>query len=119
MSIQEAYRLYRQGGFFVNRKYQRKLVWTEEEKARLIDSVLQNYPIPLILLAEKLDEDGTEKYEIIDGIQRLNAIFAYIENKFPTENGAYFDINESTRARQLADEGVISCVTDEKKKLSS
>lgn len=36
MSIQEAYRLYREGSLLVNRRYQRKLVWTVAEKERLI-----------------------------------------------------------------------------------
>jgi len=40
MSIQEAYRLYRDDKLIVNRKYQRKLVWTVEEKRSLIDSIL-------------------------------------------------------------------------------
>jgi uncharacterized protein with ParB-like and HNH nuclease domain len=52
MSIQEAYRNYRDGQFIVNRRYQRKLVWTIDEKALLIDSILKGYPIPLILLAK-------------------------------------------------------------------
>lgn len=51
MSIQEAYRNYAEGKFLVNRKYQRKLVWTVDEKEFLIDSILKDLPIPLILLA--------------------------------------------------------------------
>ena len=43
MSVQEAYRLYRDGNLLVNRRYQRKLVWTEQEKARLIDSILKGF----------------------------------------------------------------------------
>ncbi len=31
MSVQEAYRLFAEGNFVVNRRYQRKLVWSEEE----------------------------------------------------------------------------------------
>jgi len=41
MSIQEAYRNYRDGQLVVNRRYQRKLVWTTSEKAMLIDSILK------------------------------------------------------------------------------
>ena len=70
MSLQEAYRNYSEGKFLVNRKYQRKLVWTVDEKEYLIDSIVKDLPIPLILLAQT--EDG--KLEIIDGLQRLNAI---------------------------------------------
>jgi uncharacterized protein with ParB-like and HNH nuclease domain len=39
MSVQALYRLFREDRLFVNRKYQRKLVWTIEEKQALIDSI--------------------------------------------------------------------------------
>jgi len=100
MSIQEAYRNYCEGKFLVNRKYQRKLVWTVDEKEFLIDSIVNDLPIPLILLAQT--EDG--KLEIIDGLQRLNAIMSFIENRFSKE-GQYFDISQSSRAKQSAEEG--------------
>jgi hypothetical protein len=41
MSIQEAYRHYRDDQLIVNRRYQRKLVWSTSEKAMLIDSILK------------------------------------------------------------------------------
>ena len=47
MSIQEAYRLYADRKLIVNRRYQRKLVWTEAEKRHLVDSVEKELPIPL------------------------------------------------------------------------
>jgi hypothetical protein len=100
MSITEAYRAYRDNKFIVNRSYQRKLVWTEVEKVKLIDSILKQYPVPLILLA--LTTDGY--YEIIDGMQRLNAIFSFIENSFPLYE-MYFDLDEFARAKQAAIEG--------------
>jgi hypothetical protein len=62
-NILKIYTWYREGNLYVNRRYQRKLVWTLEEKQKLIDSILKDYPIPAILLAEK---DG--RYEIIDGL---------------------------------------------------
>ncbi len=96
MSIQEAYRLFRDDGLIVNRKYQRKLVWTRYEKQNLIDSVLKDYPIPLILLADSSVKDK-QVFEIIDGMQRLNAIFSFIENSFSV-NSKYFDISEFTCA---------------------
>ena len=105
LSVQEAYRRYRNGQIVVNRKYQRKLVWTQNEKRMLIDSILHEYPIPLILFAETQSEDGPV-YEILDGMQRLNAIFDFIENKFDF-NGKFFDVNQLARAKQLKDEGII------------
>lgn len=104
MSVQEAYREYTAGNFRVNRQYQRKLVWTVDEKARLIDSILQGYPIPLILLATQNTEEGGKIFEIVDGMQRLNAVFSYIENQFPVAE-QYFDVEQLARAKQASEEG--------------
>lgn len=106
MSVQEAYRLYKDDSFIVNRKYQRKLVWTVDEKEFLIDSVLNGFPIPLILLAQLSDK----KLEIVDGLQRLNALFSFIENGFPYK-GKYFDVNQFARAKQAAEAGAFVAVT--------
>ncbi|MBU1095678.1 MAG: DUF262 domain-containing protein [Bacteroidetes bacterium] len=118
MSIQEAYRLYRDNKLLVNRKYQRKLVWSEQEKSRLIESIIRGYPIPLILLAEKKISQGPAHYEILDGVQRFNAIFAFIENEFPFDN-KYFDIKEFTRAFQLYQQGIFKIAEPDKSLLDS
>ncbi|WP_280668318.1 DUF262 domain-containing protein [Kitasatospora sp. MAP12-44] len=102
MSVQEAYRLFRDDALLVNRRYQRKLVWSVSEKQLLIDSILDGYPIPLILLAERPEIHGSGKYEIIDGMQRLDAIFSFIEQKYDY-SGMHFDLAQSARARQAAD----------------
>ncbi|MEV5193003.1 DUF262 domain-containing protein [Streptomyces clavifer] len=104
MSVTEAYRLFRDNSLLVNRRYQRKLVWSVTEKQLLIDSILDGYPIPLILLAERPEIRGSGKYEIIDGMQRLDAIFSFIEQRFDYD-GMHFDLNQSARARQAATAG--------------
>lgn len=103
MSIQEIYRQYSEKKFLVNRKYQRKLVWTVDEKQFLIDSIISDFPIPLILLAKTNDD----KFEIIDGLQRLNSIISFIENRFDIES-KFFDINQSSRAKQNAEKQLFS-----------
>src|ERR1019366_4877143 len=72
-----------------------------------IESIRMGYPIPLILLAEPSRAADPGKYEIIDGVQRLNAIFSFIENAFSVQ-GLYFDVNEFARAKQLAAADVFS-----------
>lgn len=114
MSIQEAYRNYSEGKFLVNRKYQRKLVWTVDEKEYLIDSVVKDLPIPLILLAQT--NDG--KLEIIDGLQRLNAIISFIENRYSI-GGLFFDVEQSSRAKQSSAEGLFQQIIDENLLLDS
>ena len=51
-SVQLLFNWYSNGKFWVNRKYQRKLVWTLEEKQNFINSIARSYPIPLFLLAD-------------------------------------------------------------------
>lgn len=103
MSVQEAYRLFREGKLIVNRKYQRKLVWSLEEKIKLIESIIHEYPIPLFLFAERATEYGYGIYEIMDGVQRLTSIFDFIENRISVQ-GKYFDIEQNIRAKKFVKE---------------
>ncbi len=101
-SIQSVYSMFREDKLYVNRRYQRKLVWTLEEKQKLIESILKKYPIPAILIAEREDAAGT--FEIIDGLQRLHAIVSFIETAFGTLDGKGFDLQHFTTAKLAADE---------------
>lgn len=95
-SVQVVYDNYLEGKYIVNRRYQRKLVWTQEEKVSFIDSILKNYSIPLFLLAQNTDGQGNDKYEIIDGMQRLNSLVSFIENEFAIEwdgQKCYFNLD--------------------------
>ena len=112
ISVQTAYRWFRDGKLIVNRQYQRKLVWTVLEKQSLIDSILKGYPLPLFLLAERTVEGGDSIYEIIDGMQRLNAIFDFIENGYLVNNQC-FDLKEFSRARIYAEQGLFTSLPEE------
>ena len=103
-SIQSLYSMYRETKLYVNRRYQRKLVWTLTEKQKLIESILKKYPIPAILIAERDSEPGT--YEIIDGLQRLQAILSFIEMSFPDLDDRYFNVNNFPTANKNADDGL-------------
>jgi hypothetical protein len=109
-SAQTVYTWYRDGKLLVNRRYQRKLVWTLEEKQKLIESLLKKYPIPAILLAERDGSPGT--YEIIDGLQRLHSIVSFIENAFPLADGRYFNVDQFPTAKSAADEGQFEKIKD-------
>lgn len=102
-SVQSVYSWYGDDKLHVNRRYQRKLVWTLEEKQRLIESILKKYPVPAILIAERENEPGS--YEIIDSLQRLHAIVSFIETAFPTLDGKLFNLGFFPTAKSRADEG--------------
>lgn len=101
-TVQSIFRDFLDDKFEVNRHYQRKLVWTLKEKEYLINSIVNELPIPLILLAK----DPSGKYEIVDGLQRLNAIIGFLRNEFPLE-GKYFDLKRLGDTKALLDSGEI------------
>lgn len=104
-NIQRIYNFYRSHIFLVNRKYQRKLVWNIEEKASFVDSLIKGYPVPLFLLAEVEYEENT-RFEIIDGMQRLNAITSFIDQEFDIE-GKFFDLETMVETKLLLDKNEI------------
>jgi hypothetical protein len=78
------------GMLTINSEYQRGPVWKESQQKKLIDSVLRGYPLPLLYLHVKKIEtinlkgisSVTEKYEIIDGQQRINSLYKYWQGNF-------------------------------------
>ncbi|WP_273820445.1 GmrSD restriction endonuclease domain-containing protein [Pseudomonas asplenii] len=102
-SVQNIFQLYIENSLIVNRRYQRKLVWSIYEKEKFIDSLISGYPIPMILTSRTTQYSKTE-YEILDGLQRLNAITAFIEGEFPV-SGKYFDLKSTATTLALYDEG--------------
>ncbi|GMO21616.1 MAG: hypothetical protein Ta2B_00450 [Termitinemataceae bacterium] len=69
----------------VNSEYQRGAVWGSTQQKKLIDSVFRGYPLPLIYLHfKKVAVAGMQRdsLEIIDGQQRINALFKFSENSF-------------------------------------
>lgn len=60
--------------------YQRSSVWKPEQKQMLIDSILRKIEIPKIYLRE-IKEDGYQ-YEIIDGQQRMRALWDFLNNEY-------------------------------------
>lgn len=108
--VSRIYELYKDELLYVNRRYQRKLVWTLQEKAAFVDTVLRGYPIPLILLVSFKDAENKQRYEVLDGLQRLDAIISFIEGKFPVEfggNSGYFDLEALNWTNLLQREGVL------------
>jgi Protein of unknown function DUF262 len=57
-------------------EYQRRLVWDVEKKSRFIESLLMNIPVPPIFLYET----DLNRYEVMDGQQRLNTILEFYDN---------------------------------------
>ena len=69
----------------VNAEYQRGVVWTLAQKKKLVDSVLRGYPLPLIYFHQIRQEAAgliSQRLEVIDGQQRINALYEFHEGAF-------------------------------------
>src|SRR5580698_266610 len=69
----------------VNSEYQRGSVWTVPQKKKLVDSLLRGYPIPLIYFHHIRQAAGklvSERFEVSDGQQRINALSDFHEGAF-------------------------------------
>lgn len=85
LTISDILELRRNNMLGVNPEYQRGEVWTKTQKQKLIDSVLRGYPIPLLYFRYiKKDVAGMQRedLEIIDGQQRINALYEFDEGAY-------------------------------------
>lgn len=85
LTVKDILELKSQQMLFANPEYQRGVVWTQAQKKRLVDSVLRGYPIPLIYLHHIKQEAGglvSQRFEVIDGQQRINALSDFHEGAF-------------------------------------
>src|ERR1017187_3999460 len=75
------------GSLSRNPEYQRGAAWSPQQKQALIDSVFRTYPLPAFFFEVKskkgLGGKANEKYEIIDGQQRLLALQEFKSDSFP------------------------------------
>lgn len=77
--------------------FHRNLVWGHKEKSRLIESLMLYLPIPTLFLAQ--DEEGL--YQVVDGLQRLTAIYTFIKNKFALQDLEYLKDCENKKFENL------------------
>ena len=80
----------------VNHEYQRGPRWTEMQKRLFIDSVFRGYSIPAFYFHETKVTSGRIEntfFEIVDGQQRVNAIYSFSEDAFalldPLEDSSF------------------------------
>lgn len=79
--------------------YQRRSVWNQAYKNDFIDTILRQFPAPAIFLFEEISAEGSSKYYVVDGKQRLTSVFEFTSGEFPVSEtgepihlrGKYFD----------------------------
>lgn len=81
-------------------EYQRKgNIWSLEKKQLLIDSIINNYDIPKIYFHE-LNNNKFE-YSVIDGRQRLETIWGFMNGEFPLSDDFKYFRDENLNLKSL------------------
>jgi hypothetical protein len=84
-SIRELWEFAKAQQLILRPDFQRRAVWNEAAQESLIDTVLRNLPMPKIFFAtQTFTVEGSirTKRLVIDGQQRLTALFHFLEGRF-------------------------------------
>ncbi|MET8278665.1 DUF262 domain-containing protein [Micromonospora sp. NPDC005174] len=124
--------LHRRGLLDLDPPYQRRSVWNQSYKDYFVDTVLLNYPAPAVFIFEDITDEGVTNYAVVDGKQRLQTVFEFINGEFPVSekasiprlSGIYFPDLGSAEKRSVyayqfsieflpsTDEGTLSNIFD-------
>lgn len=77
--------------------YQRGLVWSQDDKDALIDSIFKRLDIGKFVFIERPFRLGDAHYTVLDGKQRLNAVMEFIADRFPYQGVYWSQLSRSDR----------------------
>lgn len=90
--VEALYNRWKDGDLILDPIFQRRKVWDDTRSSKLIESAILEIPLPVFYLAES--RDGTN--EVIDGQQRLNAFFNFLDGKYALRNlKAFPEVNRN------------------------
>ena len=92
-TINEISTMFEKQDLIVDDTYQRRSVWNEKDKIRLIETILLNLIIPELFFwkAETDPETGASITHIVDGQQRIKAIYSFVNNEFKLKSQCLLD----------------------------
>jgi hypothetical protein len=73
--------LHRREQIDLNPPYQRRSVWTSNDRKFFLDTIFNSFASPAIFLHKTLDENGIPMYHVVDGKQRIETVIMFAENK--------------------------------------
>lgn len=84
--------------------YQRRSVWSTPQKSYLINTLMEQKPIPAVYIRHALDLERSKSIkEVVDGQQRTRAILAYHANDFSAKHPSHarkVKFNQLTKDQQ-------------------
>ena len=92
MSLRQVHDMVKDGDIDISPDFQRNLVWDQQRKSRLIESILLRIPLPVFYFAA--NEKG--QLSVVDGLQRLSAIVEFMDNQLPLRGLEYLPLVGAT-----------------------
>jgi hypothetical protein len=77
--------------------FQRNFIWDKTRQSKLIESILLGLPLPSIYLSQY--QDG--RLTVVDGLQRLSTISAFLKNQLTLSNLEYLEECNGKRFSEL------------------
>lgn len=71
------------GRLIVRPSFQRRPVWSDDQKSLLVDTILRGYPVPEIYVFMIEHQDRDDAVAVVDGQQRIRACLEYMADGFP------------------------------------
>lgn len=89
-TVQDLLNFYKADELELNPWYQRRAVWTDQQKSYLINTFFEQKPVPTIYIRHTLDlEKEKSLREVVDGQQRLRSIIDYRNGEFAARHPKY------------------------------
>ena len=85
VSLDSVLRRIKNGTIRLTPPFQRKSVWNDLRKSRLIESMMLNIPLPMFYISS--DVDGN--WDVVDGLQRITTIKEFILGNYDKEKEKY------------------------------
>ncbi len=108
VSINRLARIFADGDLELRPPFQRYLVWNDDQRSLLVDTVLRNLPIPEIYTRTETSAAGDERMIVIDGQQRISTLLKFLRSELrldPHDTGEEFDARWRLRTfEELGDE---------------
>ena len=65
-------------------EYQREPgAWSKEKRQLFVDSIFNGYDVPKFYFHDLREDDSNYRYAVVDGKQRLQTLFDFMDDKFP------------------------------------
>lgn len=116
ITLNDAVERFRADRYYVDNSFQRRLVWTERQKIRLIETILTGFPMPEIYLWEKPadPETGEQRHSIVDGQQRITTVVQFVSNEWQLKSA---NLDEGNRQSDFADKSWADLSNERKQSL--